>query len=66
MLVGQYLILLYGYQWYWNTDISLALLGGLIYRNKSKVGETLVNNEVFSVTKEGFDFYPAILVGYSF
>ena len=67
----QYLNLLYGYQWYWNTDISLALLGGLIYRNKSKVGETLVNNEVFSesdvqITKEGFDFYPAILVGYSF
>ena len=67
----QYLNLLYGYQWYWNTDISLALLGGLTYRNKSKVGETLVNNEVFSesdvqLTKEGFDFYPAILVGYSF
>ncbi len=66
----QYLNLLYGYQWYWNTDISLALLGGLIYRNKSKVSETVVNNEVFSesdqLTKEGFDFYPAILVGYSF
>ena len=67
----QYLILLYGYQLYWNTDISLALFGGLIYRNKSKVSETVVNNEVFSesdvqVTKEGFDFYPAILVGYSF
>ena len=67
----QYLNLLYGYQWYWNTDISLALLGGLTYRNKSKVSETVVNNEVFSesdvqLTKEGFDFYPAILVGYSF
>ena len=66
----QYLNLLYGYQWYWNTDISLALLGGLVYRNKSKVSETVVNNEVFSesdqLTKEGFDFYPAILVGYSF
>ena len=66
----QYLYLLSGYQWYWNTDISLALLGGLVYRNKSKVSETVVNNEVFSesdqLTKEGFDFYPAILVGYSF
>ena len=67
----QYLNLLYGYQWYWNIDISLALLGGLIYRNKSKVSETVVNNEVFSesyvqLTKEGFDFYPAILLGYSF
>ncbi len=67
----QFLNLLYGYQWYWNSDISLSLLGGLAYRNKSKVGETLVNNEVFSesdvqITKEGFDFYPAILIGYSF
>jgi len=67
----QYLYLLSGYQWYWNTDISLALLGGLVYRNKSKVSETVVNNEVFSesdvqLTKEGIDFYPAILVGYSF
>ena len=67
----QYLYLLSGYQWYWNTDISLALLGGLVYRNKSKVSETAVNNEVFSesdvqLTKAGFDFYPAILVGYSF
>jgi flagellar motor protein MotB len=67
----QYLYLLYGYQWYWNTDISLALLGGLVYRNKSKVSETVVNNEVFSesdvqLTKGGIGFYPAILVGYSF
>ena len=67
----QYLYLLSGYQWYWNIDISLALLGGLTYRNKSKVSETVVNNEVFAesdvqLTKDGFDFYPAILVGYSF
>jgi hypothetical protein len=67
----QYLYLLSGYQWYWNTDISLSLLGGLVYRNKSKVSETVVNNEVFSesdvqLTKEGIDFYPAILLGYSF
>ena len=67
----QYLAGLLGYQWYWNTDISLSLLGGLVYRNKSKVSETVVNNEMFSesdvqLTKEGFDFYPAILVGYSF
>ena len=33
----QYLNLLYGYQWYWNIDISLALAGGLIYRNKSNI-----------------------------
>ena len=43
----------------------------LVYGKKSKVSETVVNKEGFAesdvqLTKEGFDFYPAILVGYSF
>ena len=65
---GSNLILLYGYQWYHEKDLSLAILGGVRYRNLSKNSEIVVNNEELNskYTKSGIDFYPAILIGYSF
>ena len=65
---GAYLILLYGYQWYFESDISLSIFGGLRYRNRSKNSEIVVNNEELNnkYIKSGIDFYPAILIGYSF
>jgi len=67
-----YLNLSYAYQWYWETDISLVLAGGLIYRSISKTSEEKISGDdtktdfIKKNTKTGFDFYPIVVVGYSF
>ena len=62
----------YAYQWYWETDISLVLAGGLRHRSFSKISEKKISSDdtktdyITKNTKTGFDFYPIIVVGYSF
>jgi len=70
--INSYLILM-GYQWYFDIDLSLTLLGGIIFRDYKENGKDLNTNnsndeeyiKVF-VDEQKIAFFPVFLIGYSF